>query len=151
MHTARSPQQHVLLLGTALHERPAQHDSDKTLQELIDEDPDKWMFDHSDFPDEGRLVAEGVKNGTVLAISDGSYMPNLSRTHAMAAWILECQVTKVQCRGVLQVPGMERDVNAHRAEMLGGLAIRKAISLLERRWGILQGSVTCGLDCNNVM
>ena len=140
----------VSFQGAALKEPAPREDHDKSLTELIDDDPDAWMFTHSTFPDEGHMVAEGIANGTVIAISDGSYMPDLSQEHATAAWIIECQHTGARCWGVLQVPGKKREVNAYRAETLGGTVMRKAIHFLERRWNLSHGKAICGLDCDGV-
>ena len=53
-------------------------DTEKTIWHLINEEPNRWMFDHSHFPDDGRLLAEGLRAGTVIGVSDGSYMPHLT-------------------------------------------------------------------------
>ena len=44
----------VLFLGAATRELPDWMDTEKMLQELIEEGPDAWMFKNSDFPDNGR-------------------------------------------------------------------------------------------------
>ena len=61
---------------------------------------------------------------------DGSYMPQLNPGVATVAWILECLYSGEQCKGVLQVPGEETDINAFRAEVMGNLARIIVLDLL---------------------
>ena len=133
----------VTFQGAAAKEPARRDDHQKTLQEFIDDDPDAWMFTHSTFPDDGRLVAESIANVTAIGISDGSYMPNISQEHVTAAWIIECQTTGARCWEVLQVPGTKWEVNAYRAETLGGTVMRKVVHLLKCRWNLTHGRATC--------
>ena len=96
-------------------------------------------MEHSEFPEEGRDVARGMIKGTVIGVSDGSYMEERSAQHAAAAWVLECQETGATCWGTLPVPGESTDINPYRAEPFGILAMRTAIDLLQERWQIEAG------------
>ena len=78
-------------------------------------------------------------------------MPQLDPRVATMAWILECPCTGEQCKGVVQVPGKERDINAFWAKVIGNLARIMAINLLCLRWGITMGRVMMPLDCLGII
>ena len=73
-------------------------------------------------------------------------MPQLDPRVATAAWILECPHTGKQCKGVVLVPGRERDINTFWVEVMGNLARTMAIDLLCLQWGITVGRVAMPLD-----
>ena len=87
------------------------------------EDFNRWMYEHSAFPNNGREIAEAMRAGTILVVTDGSYMAELSTRHVSAAWVSECPTTGIQCHGVLPVPGTEQGVNPYRVELTGLLAV----------------------------
>ena len=49
------------------------------------------------------------------------------------------------------MPGTTRKENAYRAEMYGGLAMRRAASLMAKRWGIKDGYTLLGSDDQGVI
>ena len=78
---------------------------------MIAKDVNGWMFEMSHFFDEGRQIAAAMTAGTLLVVTDGSYMKELSTKHAVAAWVIECPRTGAQCHRVIPVPSEERDIN----------------------------------------
>ena len=74
-----------------------------------------------------------MRTGTLLVVTDGSYMKELSTKHAAVAWVMECPRTGTQCHGVIQVPGEEEDINPYRAELTGLIAVRKGLEFIAQR------------------
>ena len=64
-----------------------------------------------------------MREGTLLVVTGGSYMKELSTKHAAAARVMECTSTGMQCHGVIQVPGEEADINPYRAELTGLITV----------------------------
>ena len=93
----------------------------------------RQMYEHSKFPNDGKEIAEAMRAGTLLVVTDGSYMVELSTRHASAAWVAECPATGAQCHGVLPVPGTEQEVNPYRAELTGLIAVRRALEMIAKR------------------
>ena len=78
-------------------------------------------------------------------------MPQLDPGVATVAWILECPYTGEQCKGLVQVLGGAKDINAFWAEVMGNLAQIMAINLICHQWGVAMGRVEMPLDCLGVI
>ena len=113
---------------------------------MITRDANGWMFEKSHFTDEGRQIAAAMQIGTLLVVTDGSYMKELSTKHAAAAWVIECPRTEAQCHGVIPVPGEERDINPYRAELIGLIAVWKGLEFIAKRWQVTDATVALRVD-----
>ena len=113
----------------------------KGIKDIIRNSKNKWLMECSEFPDEGREVAQGIIKGTVIGVSDCSYMEERSKEYAAAAWVLECQETGATCWETLAIPGDSTNINPYRAELFGILAMRTAIKMLQERWQLEEGMV----------
>ena len=143
-HRGTGPARNVIYEGLAAREPTnttiAHHR--QTIATIIAEDPNWWMYKHSAFPNDGREIADAMRAGTLLVVTDGSYMAELSTRHASAAWVAKCPTTGIQCHGILPVPGTEQEVNPYRAELTSLLAVRKALEMIAQRWEVTQATVT---------
>ena len=101
----------ILFKGAAAVEPETFVDLTRSIQDWICTERNAWILRHSMFQGKGENVVKAVQRGDVWTSSDGSYMPQLDPGIAMAAWILECPCTGEQCKGVIQVPGGEQDIN----------------------------------------
>ena len=129
--------------ATTHHQIPHPHH----LQILIDKiGPAGWPLATAWFPEEGSTLAEAIRKGTAIGVSDGSYKPNQATHLASAGWIVQDLHTKKHIGGVLRVSGNPKETNAYRAELQGLHAMLMAITILcEFHW-ITQGSLVLGLD-----
>ena len=55
--------------------------------------------------DEGFNLVQSLKEGTLMLVTDGSYIPNLSTNMAIMAFLLELSSIARQGSGVFRVPG----------------------------------------------
>ena len=119
----------------------------ESLTQLINSWGDEgWpLTECSQFPEDGRALAEGIVNGTALCSSDGAYKPRYSRLGA-AAWIAEGQPNGVQCTGRCQTSGNRKEVNAYRSELQGLHAIMLALTAVCTFHKITAGSIIIGCD-----
>jgi exonuclease III len=74
------------------------------------------------------ILFRDFSNGQVVAVSDGSYFPDIKR--AAAAWIIESQCRTQWIMGSIMVPGPIEDFSAYRSELTGLLAITITLKLL---------------------
>lgn len=122
-----------------------------TIKELIDEWELAWPLESSSFPDNGRTVAEALRDGSAIAVADGSYQPKLSDAVATAAWTIHAPKTKTNCSGVCQAAGIRKDSNAYRGELQGIHAALLGILALCKFHEITSGSVRLGCDCETAI
>lgn len=109
-----------------------------------------WPLRHSRFPNNGSLLATAIRNGSAHGVSDGSYMPGLSRSLAAAAWTLEDSLNPLisVCHGVTLLSSLdESQINAYRAELQGIHAMLLALTAVAKLHDIRSGSIR--LYCDN--
>eukprot|EP00956_Cyclotella_meneghiniana_P010715 scaffold14988_cov36-Cyclotella_meneghiniana.AAC.2 len=99
---------------------------------LIPGDDMEWIFD-------------GIQNGTLVAVSDGSYIREWHPELCSAAMIMECQAT----RNRIVVPMAEHclQANAYRGELIGLMAIHLLLLSFNKVRPDLQGTVHIYSDC----
>ena len=105
-----------------------------------------WPIQTAWFPHQGLHIAQAIKDGTAIGVSDGSYQPNKARHLASAGWIILDLNTHQQTGGVVRVSGTKRETNAYRAELQGLHAMLLAVHTLCKFHQIAQGSIILGLD-----
>ena len=141
----------ILFKGAAVVELETFVDLTRSIQDWICTERNAWILRHSTFQGKGENVVKVIQRGDVQTSSDGSYMPQLDPGVATEAWILECPHTGEQCKGVVQVPGGEQDINAFQVEVMGNLARILALDVFCWRWGVTTGKVHLPLDCVGVI
>ena len=82
------------------------------VDQYISEPQQQWACEAS------KAVAGAIKDGTAIAVSDGSY----KNGWATAAWILQTGTNGHEITGSDVVPGTSRDQSAFRAEAFGILS-----------------------------
>eukprot|EP00978_Attheya_sp_CCMP212_P008750 scaffold20541_cov58-Attheya_sp.AAC.5 len=75
------------------------------------------MFDHISITGSKEDLAMAIREGTAVAVCDGSYMPKADKKRGSTCLIIECQLTKTKLVMVCQSPGTY--TNAYRSEMMG--------------------------------
>jgi hypothetical protein len=105
-----------------------------------------WVFQRVSWPDHGARLAEAIRKGTAIAVCDGSYKNNFGT----AAIILQDsddddnRVTVAHC-----TPGHPSEQNPYRSELGGILAIYVIVERICQRFGITEGAVELGCDCES--
>lgn len=94
-------------------------------------------------------VIDGLTNGTLRAVCDGSYKPKLNEKGITTAWILENKLSTHNIRGTLGTCGITSD--AYRGELLGIYATLSAIIYIERyNSHFTAGSIKIGNVSHNI-
>jgi hypothetical protein len=88
-----------------------------TLKQRISNGEEGWKWAVKKFAatDDGREVADAIRLGHAIAVSDGSYKDNLGT----AAYVLEGKTSKNRIVAVLKVPGLPADQSPYRSELSG--------------------------------
>jgi hypothetical protein len=81
-----------------------------------------------DSSEELDLVIRDYSNGTIVTVSDGSFLSE--RKQAAAAWIIESNCGTQWIMGSLAVPGSEEEYSSYRSELTGLTAISLTLKLL---------------------
>lgn len=105
---------------------------------------DHWMVSNVEgLQAEGEYLAQAIRSGKCLAISDGSYKHDISTS----ACVIEGQDGAIhRITGLNRVPGSADCQSAYRAELSGISCILAIIEAIRSVHNITQGGVTLGLD-----
>ena len=140
--------------GSAPLALPPQPPVSQSLRQLLDTWKHGWPLALSDFPANGAVLADAIRDGTVQGIADGSHKPEQAEDLGAAAWVLEdavsvrdTGVSPGSCRGMVRTSGTRSEVNACRSELQGAHAMFMAVKLSCACCKITSGS-TC-LACDN--
>ena len=106
----------------------------------------RWPLDHAWFPQQGTPIAQAIRQGTAIGVSDGSYNPHQDTDLAAAGWVVFDLHTSAQIGGVVEVNGTEQETNAYRAELQGLHTMLLGIYVICLHHNILEGSIILGLD-----
>jgi hypothetical protein len=110
--------------------------------------PEQWAVDECWHSDNGFLVANAIKDGSALAIRDGSY----ENERGTSAFLLQGP-SKEQGHilGVNRTPGNPSDKSPYRAELSGISCILATLSMLSQIHQISFGAVRIGMDGDSAM
>ena len=103
-----------------------------------------WAILNSWVDDQGEYLAESIRQGTAIAVSDGSC--HLVEQFSTSAFIMEGPDSQHRWKGVNVTPGMAKDHCSYRSELSGIYAIIVATQVLCRHHSITSGSVEVGVD-----
>jgi hypothetical protein len=92
--------------------------------------------------DNGLEIAKAIRDGTAIAVSDGSFKDS----HGTAAFILKGSLPVGRIVGVNVIPGAEESQTAYRSELGGVAGILEALHCICRANHITYGKVEVGLD-----
>jgi hypothetical protein len=117
--------------------------ADTFLQHLSRLDPEEhWCFDYLDMTDDRYIMAEAIKQGNAIAVSDGSFQDQ----YGPAAWVLEGDSSSGRISGAVTAPGNAKDQSAYRSELTGIYSIMMCTKNLCEYFNITSGSITLGCD-----
>jgi hypothetical protein len=110
--------------------------------------PDIWAVDVLKHSDEGRDVAESIRQGTAYAVSDGSF----KEQRGTSAFLLEGPTGEAtRIIGMNEIPGSLEDQSAYRSELGGISGVLATVDCLCRLYHIKGGKIKCGLDGEQAM
>lgn len=89
-------------------------------------------------------LKHSIEQGNITVVSDGSFY----QQHQLgaAAWIIECNSTKLRVTGCCICPGNPMDQCSYRSELIGILGYIQHVNLLCHTYNIQQGIVHSGCD-----
>jgi hypothetical protein len=103
----------------------------------------QWAIKVLKTDDGGAHLANAIRQGTAIAVSDGSLKLDIGTS----AFILTSSTDDHCVVGANQVPGKVKDGDSHRCELAGIFAVLVLVEVLVRVFEITQGSVH--LACDN--
>ena len=122
----------------------------RNLRERLENLPeeDKWAVEQVHLCHEGAEIAEAIKRGEVIAVSDGSF--KLQRgTSAAVIEVKNRPGSKIIILN--KVPGLPRDQSPFRSELAGVCGVIMVLETLIKHFNIRKGSIKIGLDGESVV
>jgi len=113
--------------------------------ERLADKTDNWMIQEvHTTPECQLLLAESIRRGNAIGVTDGSYCPIDKRGSSGA--VVHCQTTGLRMKAANMVPGHPDDQSSHRSELAGRLALMNLLQMLHEEHDLTNGSFTFGLD-----
>ena len=106
-----------------------------------------WILKNSNISEKytETWLVQGIREGNLRAVCDGSYKPKLTEKGITAAWIIEDEKSANNIIGTVATSGITSD--PYRGELLGIYAILSAISYIEKyNHHFTMGSIKIGCD-----
>ena len=94
--------------------------------------------------DAPKFIAESIREGTCVAVSDGSYKDD----HGTACWVIENGARTHRIYGPLNSPGHPKDHNAYRSELAGMYGITLIVGSITDVFEIQTGKIE--MACNGL-
>ena len=117
----------------------------ETLFEVLKEWKHTWMWKSLKLVGEEDWIFTAIREGTLIAVTDGSYIRELFPNVCSCAFVLEC--TQGRGRILGSFPEQSRAANAYRGELLGLLAIHLILLAVNKVHPNLPGSAIIYSDC----
>ena len=108
---------------------------------------DAWAVEELLMSDAGAMVAEAIKDGHAIAVSDGSF----KELFGTSSFTLQGNTAKHKITGRNAVPGAPLDQSAYRSELSGIAGIVVTLSILCSYHNITGGGIEIGLDGEQAM
>ena len=113
-----------------------------TFQDHLKSYGGQWMWKDLRMGQSAAWVADCLRDGNLVCVTDGSYMKKHAKDVCSAGWILACRVTKRQIGGTFVEISPSAD--SYRGELLGMLAIRLFLLAVEEYYGaVTEGNDVC--------
>jgi hypothetical protein len=135
--------EHFRLTSAATIATPASMPS--TFREVLMSWGNTWLWDHLTITGGEFWIYQSITNGTLVAVTDGSFMQELYPNLCLAAFVLECSKGQGSIYGAFTKA--TRVVNAYRGELLGLLAIHLILLSVNKINQHFSGSVEIVSDC----
>ena len=142
--TVREVAPAVMAIASATGDPPAKSTPECFL-ELLEEWGCTWMWESIRMEGTDGWLEESIQEGTLRAVTDGSYMREVFPDVCSAAFVLECSKGRGRIMG--SFPEHSSGANAYRAELLGLLAVHLILLAISRTHVNLAGHVEIYSDC----
>ena len=147
-HRRGSQQGHLIQVETTPNNNEGEQLHSTVNQLHILEETDEWALELILSDDSGVAIRDAIKEGTCLAISDGSFKNN----RGTSAGIIEKQgIPESRLIVLNRVPGIAEDHSAYRAELAGVCGTITAITKIVQYYNIKIGKARIGLDGQSVL
>jgi len=120
------------------------NDTPKSWHKRVANEADNWMIQEVRSPECRQLLAEAIRKGNAIGVSDGSCCPHTRK--GSSAVVIQCQTTGQRLLAVNLAPGHPRNQSSHLSKLTGILAIMKLLQMLHEEHNLTNGSFTFGLD-----
>mgnify|MGYP003460263465 FL=1 len=101
-----------------------------------------WLTEFVSETDDGDRVAQAIRDGKAIAVSDGSFKLAIGT----ASWVLQGEDHADEVKGRCRVPGPEDWQSAYRSELCGLLGSIYFATTLAKHKGITTGKIRVGCD-----
>ena len=96
-----------------------------------------WMWKSLRIVGDDNWIRDAIKGGTLVAVTDGSYIKERYPSLCSAAFVLECSK---RCGRVFgSFAEWSQGANAYRGELMGLMAIRLILLAANKVWSSLNG------------
>lgn len=117
----------------------------RNFMEVLQSWGNTWLWDNIMLIGEHGWITDAISDGTLLAVTDGSFIRERYPTLCSSAFVLEC--TKGRGRMIGSFSESSRVANAYRGELLGLMAIHLILRSVDIAHGGNGGSVEVVSDC----
>ena len=117
--------------------------------EVIRANPENHWWEDLKYTGNGLWLYTAIRQGTLIGVSDGSYIKELHTNVCSAAVILECSESGE--RLTMSITDVSPSANAFRGELLGLLALHLILHSIHKSRPVLAGSVEIFSDCTGAL
>jgi hypothetical protein len=104
-----------------------------------------WMWDNIQCEGNDNWMADFIREGTCIAVTNGSYMKDLYPDILLAAFVIECSIGRGRIWG--SFPEVSRCACSYREELVGLMATHLILLLINKVNKDLSGLVIIYSDC----
>ena len=108
---------------------------------------DAWAVEELVMTDAGALVAQAIRDGTAIAVSDGS----LKDMFGTSSFTLQGRTDDQKITGRNAVPGEPLNQSSYRSELAGIAGVLVTLFILCKAYNITEGHIEIGLDGEQAM
>ena len=130
--------------GFSHHDKTPQQDQ-QSFVDFLHSWGGAWLWDGLVLPDDPAWIADSLREGTLLCVTDGSYDGKRAKNLCSAGWILFCTESHRFLSGSLVE--WSSSASSYRGELLGMLAIHLFLLALEEYYELSPGS--SNIYCDN--
>jgi hypothetical protein len=102
----------------------------------------RWAVESCEIIDNGHTIAEAIRNGTAVGVSDGSFKDQFGT----AFWILQGKTADSEMKGPCTVPGSSDVQSAYRSELAGLYGMITMVNAICAFHKIETGAIELGCD-----
>jgi hypothetical protein len=124
---------------------PPTHNPPMNFWEVLRKWQRTWMWENLQWVGKDHWIAEAIEDGTLIAVTDGSYMKDLYPNINSAALVLEC--TKGRSRLWCSFPEASETACSYRGKLVGLMAIHLILLSVNEVQPHLKGSIHICSDC----